>query len=343
MNLLLAGSDAAMYAVIGVVGALLLICAIYGLIRKFTRLTWIGWELLIVFGVDLLLPKEMNFAVSTLLLVLCIVLPLAGEHFLRRALVTKQVTPSRGAANFFDHFGGMFTAIVGVLMFLAALGGLGVAVMGTFMKESSAVAQIPPILLEHGLDFFILAVCLVIARAGCRLGIMKGLNYLITVLLVFGAFFGCLLLFSQVGWGLSFSGTVGGWFGMKGSLAPIVGCGVLTLFFTLLLFIGIMFLSHFVDKKIRSANSYQAVAIPDGLILGIAYTAVFILLILGIQALFGALAQGDFLSSLVSSAGIEIDLGNVDSTLANIGNSLADFAKSSPISAGFYINNPFIG
>ena len=337
-------SDLMMYILLGVVGGLLLICAIYGLIRKFTRLTWIGWELLIVFALDLILPKEMNIAVSALLLVLFCVLPLVGEYFLRRLLVTKQNTPVTGVANFFDHFGGMFTAIVGFLSFFLAVGGLALSAMGAFMADAAFLDSVPAIVMDHALDFFLIAVCFVTLRAGCRLGVLKGLNYLCTVLLVFGAFFGCLLLFSQVGWGRSFSRTVGGWFGVKGSLATIVGAGILTLFFSLILFVGIMFLSRFVDGSIRKANSHVAVAIPDALILGAIYLTVFIIALLGIQAVFGVLAQGEILSGLVSNLPEEIggSLGEVSDTFAQFGQKLATFAQSSPISCGMYLGNPFL-
>lgn len=345
MNLLLASGSAAVYAVLGVVGGLLLICAIYGLVRKFTRLTWIGWELLIAFALDLALPKGMNFALSAFLLVLFSALPLVGEYFLRRVLVTKRTEPLHGAANAFDHIGGMFTAIVGFLSFFLAVGGLVLSALGAFMPDAAFMASVPAFVLDHALDFFLISVCLVTMRAGCRLGVLKGLNFLLTFLLVFGAFFGCLLLFSQVGWGRNFSTSVGGWFGMHGSLATIVGCGTLTLFFTLILFIGIMFLSRFIDGSIRKANSHMAVAIPDALILGALFTVVFILVLVGIQAVFGVMAKGELLAGLVSNLPEEIggSIGEVSDTFAQFGQKLAAFAQSSPISCGLYLGNPFIG
>ena len=342
-QLLASSSDNSLllYIALGVVGAIVLVCGIYGGIRKFTRLTWIGWELLIAFGIDLVLPADLNFAVSLLLLIALSALPLVGEYFLRKALVTDQIVPARGAKNFFDHFFGIFTALFGFLMFFVALGGLGVAAMGAFAPDTADA--IPEILLEHGLDFFVIAVLMLTMRAGCRLGVMKGLNFLLTILLVFGAFFGCFLIFSQVSWGRSFSGTVGGWFGMEGMARSLVGCFSATMFFFLICFILIMILSKFIDRSIQKANSHPAVAIPDALIVGILYAAVFILILLGIQALFGMLANGDFLSSFIGDLGLgSLNVGDMDSSLASIGQDLAKFAQSSPLSQGLYLNNPFI-
>lgn len=334
-----------LYIVLGVVGGIVLLCGIYGGIRKFTRLTWIGWELLIAFGIDLVIPTDLNFAVSLLLLIAVSALPLVGEYFLRGALVTNQVVPSKGAKNFFDHFFGIFTALFGVLAFLAALGGLGVVALDTFAPDFMRELEIPEIILAHGLDFFVIAVFMVTMRAGCRLGVMKGLNFLLTLLLVFGAFFGCFLIFSQVSWGRSFANTVGGWFGMEGMLAALVGCFTATMFFFLLCFILIMFLSKFIDRCIQKANSHAAVAIPDALIVGILYAAVFILILLGIQALIGMIANGNFLTSLAADLNIDassFNLGGIDGNLATYGQDLARFAQSSPLSQGLYLGNPFM-
>lgn len=342
-QLLASSSDNSLllYIILGVVGGIVLLCGIYGGIRKFTRLTWIGWELLIAFGIDLVIPADLDFAVSLLLLIALSALPLVGEYFLRKALVTDQIVPAKGAKNFFDHFFGIFTALFGVIAFLAALGGLGVAAIGTFAPDMTS--DIPDIVLEHGLDFFVIAVFMLTMRAGCRLGVMKGLNFLLTILLVFGSFFGCFLIFSQVSWGRSFSGMVGGWFGTEGMLRAIVGCLSATMFFFLICFILIMILSKFIDRCIQKANSHPAVAIPDALIVGVLYAAVFVLILLGIQAVFGMLADGDFLSSFIGDLGLgSLDVGDMDSTLASFGQDLAKFAQSSPLSQGLYLNNPFI-
>lgn len=328
--------------IVGVIVILLPFC-IYGGIRKFTRLTWIGWELLIAFAIDLVIPTDLNFAVSLLLLVALSALPLVGEYFLRRALVTKQIVPSRGAKNFFDHFFGIFTAVFAFLLPLAALGGLGIAAMGSIVPE--VTSSIPEIIVAHGLDFFIISVLMLTIRAGCRLGVLKGINFLLTLILVFGAFFGCFLIFSQVSWGCAFAQTVGGWFGMEGILAALVGCFSATMFFFLICFILIMLLSKLIDRGIRKANSYAAVAIPDALIVGILYAAVFILILLGMQVLFGMLANGNLLTSLASNLNIDIssfDLGEIDGTIGSFGQSLADFAQSSPLSQGLYLGNPFM-
>lgn len=330
-------SDLMQYIVLGVAGGFAPIAAIYGLIRGFCRLTWIGWELLIAFGLDILVfykGQNFNFAVSALLLVLFTALPLAGEYFLRR--LTGRVREPRTGGKVFDRLFGMFTAIVGVLMFFVSVGGLGLAAAGAF---ADSVPEIP-IVSDFALDFFLIAVCMVTIRAGCRLGVLKGLNYLLTVLLVFGAFFGCLLLFSQVGWGRSFSTAVGGWFGMSGSLAAIVGGACLTLFFTAILFAAIMILSRFLDGVIRKVNTRQAVAIPDALILGAVYTVVFVLIVLGIQAAFHMLAEGNFLSSLMGE-NVPDAIAEIERTLGDVGKNLEAFATSSPLSQGLYHGNPF--
>lgn len=354
MDLLLAategeggGNNIWLWIGIGVGGAIALFLLIYGMVRGFSRVSWIGWELLIVFGLLLLIPA-VNIVVSSLLLVAVCALPLVGEHFLRKAIEVAELHEAGGAAKFFDHFFGVFTVFINFAMFFVALGGIALAVMGTFFAEMSFLQSVPAFVMEHALDFFLAALCFVVMRGGCRLGVLKGLNYLLTVALTFGVFFASFLLFSQVDWGRSFSVTVGGWFGYNGTLAGIIGCICVTFVCASILFVGVMFLSRFLDGRIAKANENAAVAIPDGLILGAVYTVAFIMVILGVQALFGALAGGDFLGSIVGGMDLGIEglgeqISQIDGTIASIGTKLADFAKSSPLSCGLYLGNPFIG
>lgn len=345
MDLLLASgivigdTDITLYVILGVCG-LALIPLIYGGIRGFYRLTWIGWELLIAYGLELLLPAQVNMAVSVLLLIVFSALPLVGEYFLRRVVLTGRVLEQSTGEKVFNHIFGAFTALMGFLMFLVALAGLALPIVGMFM-EGGFLDSIPPIVTGHALDFFLIALCLVILRAGCRLGVLKGLNFFLTLVITLGSFFGFFLLFSQVSGGVAFAMAVGGWFGPTGLSAAILGDVILTFFFTILVFVGAMFLSKFLDGLIQKANGNMAVAIPDALILGALYLTVFILIVLGIQAVFGALAGGNFLGSI--AGGIGYDFSEIDATIAEYGQKLANFAMSSPISAGLYVGNPFIG
>lgn len=319
-----------------VAGGMALLGAVYGALRGFYRLTWIGWELAVVYCIDLLIPGGTNAAVSSLLLILFTVLPVVGEFFLRRAVFTERILPPGKRERIFDRSFGAVTAAVGVLMFFVAVGGLAIAVAGIFTE--GGVEGIPDVIAGHALDFFLIALCLVTMRAGCRLGVLRGLNFLLTLLIAFGSFFGFFLIFSQVKGGVGFAEAVGGWFGPKGAAAAFLGCLLLTFFFSAIVVTGAMFLSKFLDGLIQKANSNMAVAIPDALVLGAVYLVVFILAVLGIQAAFSAVAGWNVLSFLSDPGGYMID-----DVIAGFGQRLVDFAQSSPISAGFYLGNPFIG
>ena len=329
-------------------GALALIGAVYGALRKFSRLTWIGWQILIAFGLDILvsfLPDGMNISVYILFFIVIVALPLVGEYFLRKALVTDRVLKPGTGEKVFDRIFGAVTAIVGVLMFFIAIGGLGLGLADTFTEGPLLDAPIWDFFSKYVLDLFLISLFMVVMRAGCRLGVLKGMYFFLIIALLFGAFFSMFLLFSQVGWGLAFSNIVGGWFGYKGSLASIVGCVAVTGFFSLILFVGIMFLSKLLDWSIQKVNSHQVIELVDALLLGAVFTAVFLIALMGVQGVIGALTRGNFLGSLVNGLpeSVEESMGSVDSTLAEIANKFADFAKSSAISRGIYMGNPFIG
>ncbi len=349
--------DPIMIAVLSVGGGLALIGAIYGALRRFSRLTWIGWQVLIAFGLDILvsfLPETMPFAVWIVLFVAIVALPLIGEYFLRKALVTDRILPPGKGEMIFDRIFGAVTAIVGILMFFAAVGGLGLSVVDAIPMQDgvSPLANVPiwtNFFSKYALDLFLISLFMIVMRAGCRLGVFRGLYLVLMLLLVAGAFFGSFLLFSKVSWAASFSGTVGGWFGLHGPLASFTGCVTLTFLVSAILFVGLMFLSKLLDSSIQKLNTHRAVAIPDALVLGAVFSVVFVAAVIGVQTAFGMLAKGDMLSGIVSELTSNFDLGemeesiaNIETTIADIGRNLANFATSSPISRGLYVGNPFI-
>ncbi len=330
-------------------GGLALFGLIYGAIRKFTHLTWIGWQLLLAFGLDIAvsyLPLDgQNIAVTLLLFAAVVAIPLIIEYFLRKALVNDRLTKQGTGEKVCDHLFGALTAVIGIVMFFVTLGGLGLGIAGEFMGSPVIEHPVWDFVSGYVLDFFLIALFMVVMRAGCRLGVLKLLYFILIILLVFGSFFGFLLLFSQVRGGIAFSVWIGGWFGFEGTLAAIVGCAVATLFFSLLAFILIMLLSKLIDRSIQKVNSHKAIELVDGLLLGVVYTAVFLIVLLGVYGLIGALASGNLLAGIVESLGPDIgeSVGDIGAQVAEVAQKLAAFAQSSPLSRGIYIGNPLSG
>ncbi len=327
-------------------GGLALIGLIYGAIRKFTHLTWIGWQLILAFGLDIAvsyLPLDgQNIAVHLLLFTAVVALPLIIEYFLRGALVNNRLTKQGTGEKVLDHLFGALTALLAMVMFFVSIGGFGLGIAETFMGKALIEHPIWTFFSKYVLDFFLIAIFMLVIRAGCRLGVLKLLYFVLIVLLVLGSFFGFLLLFSQVQGGIGFSEWIGGWFGFEGVLGAIVGCAVATLFFSLVAFILIMLLSKLIDWSIQRVNSHKAIEFVDALLLGVVYTAAFLVVFLGVQGLISVLASGNLLSGIVENLGPDAgeSVGAISGQVAAVAQKLAAFAQTSPFSRWIYLGNP---
>lgn len=339
-------------AAIAAGSALVVAGAVYGALRKFSRLTWIGWQILIAFGLTVAtgyLPVPQNktaaFVVNALCFTLTVAVPLALEWVCRRALVKKRILPPSTGEMVFDRIFGAITAILGALMFFLVLGAFGLAAAESFTgKTFLNFALWNGFLSKHAVDLFLASLFLVVMRAGFRLGALKGLYMLLMIVLTFGAFFACFLLASRVGFGVAFSRWVGSLFPLPAVAGALVGCVIVTFLFFAVVFVGLMFFSKFLNWAVCRANSVRAVEAVDSILVGILFTAVFLVAVCGMNLAYSALEDGSALTGLINSLPEQI-AGSVDPVADMVTNAMGkmvDFVRSSPLSCALYDFNPFL-
>lgn len=330
-------------------GVLALISAIYGALRRFSRITWIGWQLLIAFGITVAFGQIQSsgtggFVLSLVGFTVAAAVPLIAEFFGRKLLVTDRILQPRMGEMVFDRIFGAVTAILATLSFFLVVGVFGLAFAESVSgKVFLDVGIWTGFLKKYALDFFTVALYLIVLRAGCRLGVLNGLRTLLVFLLLAGGFFGSFLLATRVGFGVSFSHWIGGLFGLPSMLGSMVGAVIATFLFTLVCFIVIMLLNKLMDMGIRRLRGVTAVGIIDSLLTGILFGAVFIAVTVGLYTGYAALSQVDFgamFNDLLGQAAADMNLGSAGDVLSRTANSLIEFVRSSPLSGMLYDTNP---
>ncbi len=356
---------------IAVGGALVLISAVYGALRRFSRMTWIGWQLLIAFGIIFGLGQidwsgkvgELGtFIIALAEFTVAAVVPLILEYVGRRLLVTDRILKPGTGEMVFDRIFGAVTAIVTTLSFFLVVGAFGISLTETMMGKSLFSMEIYAVIWtgffkKYALDLFIVALYLIIIRAGCRLGILNGLRVLIVFLLVAGGFFGSFLLATRVGFGISFSQWVGGLFsGLPRMLGAMIGAVIVTFLFTAICFVIAMVLNKLMDMGIRKLRGVTAVGIIDSILTGVLFGAIFLVVMVGLYTGYHALGNMDIdamvnsllgsMGDLFSSMGVENlgdSLGEVGKILSDFTDTLVKFVTSSPLSGMVYNMNPLLG
>ncbi len=331
-------------------GGIALISAVYGALRRFSRITWIGWQILIAFGIvfafgQIDLDGTGGFVLSLVGFTVAAVVPLVLEYIGRKLLVTNRILAPRTGEMVFDRIFGAVTAILATLSFFLVLGGFGLALTETVMGETLIDISVwTDFFKNYALDLFTVALYLIVIRAGCRLGILNALRVLLVAILLVGGFFGSFLLATRVGFGVSFSHWIGGLFsGLPRMLGAMIGAVIATFLFTLVCFAVIMVLNKLMDMGIRKLRGVTAVSIVDSLLTGLLFAALFIAVAVGLYTGYSALSGldlGAMLSDLLGSLGVDADLGGVEDLVKNITDSLVEFVRSAPLSRIIYDANP---
>lgn len=329
-------------------GVVVLICLVYGIIRKFSRLTWIGWQLLIGFGLLRLLAliplpddETLAFFVSFGGLIASVAAVLGLEIWLRHFLFHRPRLPGKGARVCNRLFGGL-TALLGFLMFFYVLGGFGLHAVEYFMGET--LLDIPvwtDLLSETANDLLLFAMFFLIARAGYRLGLLRAIYYLLAFALTAFAFVCACYITMRVGFAVSLSDKIAGCFDFHPIFSAFLGDSLTVLICFIVLFIGVMLIMALLHWLIRVVCTVRAVGAIDAVIAAVIAVAIFLAFVCLLY--FGAayLAGGDFaavLEDLFASAELDMDTSFVND-LEDVFADLGRFFASSPVSKSMYENN----
>ena len=190
MNALLA-VDIGIWIAVGA-GALALVVFLYGVFRRFTRCSWLSWQIWLLFAATFLLeflPEKsalFNAVLTPVALFAAVALVLAAGGWARYGMLARR---SRAPAffRFTNRFLGGVTAVLNVATFFAVLGGAALAAMAAFGVQAAALDAVyanpvwTKVFAGHAFDLLVIAVCVLMVRCGYRVGLMRALWAIVTV------------------------------------------------------------------------------------------------------------------------------------------------------------------
>lgn len=331
-EMLLAGSTTAI--VFGAVGAAAALSLLYGIFKKGSRISWAGWEILLVFLITLAFGAVQGSGVLVFLLTVGVMLAVTvGLCGATSGIKKKLGASSSAGARAFDRVWGAVTSIMNVLVFALGLGGVALYFAGTVGGIGIVLFQTPlwtNFLQKHILDLFLVSLFVGAVHGGYRLGFMKFLFAAAAMFLTGAAFIGSIYLTTRVSFLSAFAGTVAGGFSKLGAgvAALLGGLVVATLCFAVL-FAVLVVLMWLLNKPIRKLTQRRAVVVIDGTLLAVLTFIVSVLLVCG--AYFGIHFLGQSVGGLFGEAG---------SALEVYFNALSEAFTSSPFSKILYEYNP---
>ncbi len=345
-HLLLLSNGTVIGIAAGAAGALVFFTLLYGALRKFTRLTWIGLQVPIAFCLLLLadfVPETGNalldFGIRMGSLFLAAVIPLVLEAIVRGAMYSPKRRPAGKGARVCNRIFGAITSLLALVMLFVVTGAFSLkAIEVSPMGGALSALFSNPIwefLGAHAVDLLLVSLFMLFIRAGYRLGLLKALFYLLMIALTFAAVAGSILFTAELGFMRTFAGIVAGAFrSLHHAVASTLGFAIVCFLVFLVFFAVVILIGAFVNFLIKKINSVRAIAFIDGLIVCLIYTAVFAVFVLTV--FFGAYvleSGGGSLSGTLSSLG---------GMMEGFGRGMADLFTSSPIAKVIYENNPLM-
>lgn len=320
-------------------GAIALGTLTYGAFRRFVRVKWTPYQILLLFALTLIVPLfglsgTVGFAVTAGVLFAGAALILVGSHFLRRMLIN-QKTPPLGV-RILDRVFGAFTAFFSVVLYLVILAASVLAVMQhvaplDFLDVVYQNALWVNIGQKYALDLLLVSLVLLMVRGGYRLGFLCSLQTLLTVVFVFGALM--LSIYGVLNWSF-LNGLVAKLSaGLSGSLGSVVGFllafFIVSFVFTLLLVTVFMALNALLCIPIKRVGKGKISSAIDGSIMAVISFAVLMVVVCGFDAGVFALANG-----------VIEGLGEFGTTLSDIFMKIESAIRGSSLGGYLYDNSP---
>ena len=335
-------------------GVLALLLFLYGFFRRFTRVSWLSWQVMCVFALSLLLrflppaaSAAVNAAVPPVVLFAAGALVLAVGGWARHGMLAYTGTTG-GFIRFSNRFLGGLTAVLNFFLFFGVLAlpvlaalpvfGVNVAFLGGMYANPVWTGFAKP----YSLDLLVIALFLLAVRCGYRVGLMRALWALITVLLGFGAVVLAVYMVLRVPFLKNWAAGIAGHFAHLGAYASVLGAAVMAAICFVVLLIVVILLSVLINmlmKKLRKPTVLRAL---DGALLAVVFAALFFLFAFALDLLVYFLAHGAEELLIGEEGGILLSLRSVLGTVSDVGKKLESVFRASPLAMRLYNGNPFL-
>ncbi len=290
-NLLAVQPMVIVYIALGVVGLFLLL---YGFLRRFSKMSWWGYEVFALFGLTYILklispnaPKMLAFwlVVAAFLVATGIIVGIGA--LVRKGFRSRE---EQGKGNWLtrllDGLLGIITAVVNfVAIVLVVVGPLALVLSYTPVLPN-VFAALKGFTLEgfhpwdfvrfHAIDFLMISVFIGVIKGGYKMGLLRSVWTILMIVLGLGAVVGAVLLSIKMPGVCELSKTLSNLFlaKMPPLFANIIGYGIVAVGIFIIFVIVLVLVNMLVDLGLRGVDSVGVLRFLDGLVVCIIFFVV---------------------------------------------------------------------
>lgn len=316
---------------------------LYGILKKFSRMSWLGWQTALLFAATLplqFLPETQN---GTLLFCLAAggLLAATAVVFLIGALLRKPflaLEVGGGGGRAFNRILGGVTALFNLAVFCAVFGGLALLAAQPFHPDFLGAVYSNAVWTNfaagHAFDLFFVYMFALFLRWGYRTGFLRVIVTLTVLALTIFAVFLAMYMTLQVPFLSSFAAQIAGTFQMNEIAAGWIGFGIVSFIVAFVFLLVIILIAFLLNLLLKAAGKSHAFGVFDGILFALITCAVLFVCVIGFNFGVSYAASGSFAQMLPEQ-------------MAGVADSMAEYFKqaeqiiaSSPLSNIFYTFNP---
>lgn len=325
---------------------LVVLALVYGVIKKFSRMSWLGWQTALLFCATLPLSSIKDPSNGTLLFGLAAggLLGVTAIVFIIGALVRKPflaMEQGGGGARAFNRIAGGVTSVFNIVVFVAMFGGLALVIMQPFnLGALSAVYENPfwsGFYSVHAYDFFLVFLFAACLRYGYRTGFLRMIVTITMLALTIFSIFLSMYMTLQVPFLASLAGKIAGTMKINSIAAGWIGFAVTSFLVAFVFLIVIVIFSILLNMLLRVCGKSHAFVVLDGVLFALIMSVILLVFVVGFN--FGV-------SYMIYAA----ENGTIEEAVPQLGDVAAQMGEyfkyaenvfvSSPLSNIFYTYNP---
>lgn len=343
MNLLLTDAGQLKTIILVALCVLLALTLLYGILKKFSRISWLGWQAALLFGATFtlsLLPESLNetvlFAVAAggLLAVTAII-------FLVGALVRKSflaMEQGGGGARAFNRILGALTALVNLAVLVLALGGFALVVAEPFAGEALAAVYTNTLWTNffawHAYDLFFVFLFAAVLRSAYRTGFLRIIITITVLALTLFAVFLAMYMTLQVPFLSQLSAQIAGSININSIAAGWIGFGIVSFIVAFVLFLVVILIAFLLNLLLRLCGKSHVFVVFDGILFSLITCIVMFVFVAGFNFGVSYLASGSLAQAVPEQ------MAGVAEQMAQFAQAMGRVLSSSPLSNIFYTHNP---
>ena len=338
--------DAGQLKMIVIVAACVLVALafLYGVIKKFSRMSWLGWQTTLLFAATLPLGFLPETQKGTLLFCLAAggLLAVTALIFLIGAVLrTPFLALESGAGGrALNRILGGITGVFNIAVFAAIFGGLGLVCAQPYNVEFLNVIYTHPVWTNfaagHAFDLFLVFTFALFLRWGYRTGFLRMIVTLTVLALTVAAVFLSMYMTLQVPFLSAFAAQIAGAFPMNEIAAGWIGFGIVSFIVAFVFLLVIILIAFILNLLLKAAGKSHAFVVFDGILFSLVTCVVLFVCMIGFNFGVGFVAGGSFAPSLPDQ------MAEVGSAVTQSFAAVERVLTSSPLSAIFYTCNPLL-